>query len=349
MTIATDAIVAGPFTGNGVASSFSFAFKVFVDSDVLVEHTDLAGLDREAVLNDDYIVTRNANQDSDPGGEIFWRVGGVTVPLPPGEKVTITSQVPRTQQTALPTGGKWNAKVVENMIDKAIILVKQMERDVVRSVRQPITDAVLIGELPNAATRAGKFLTFDEFGRVTVVSFVTADTPVSPFMADVLAGLTMEEVQALLGITDQTASAFIQGMLDDLTALEARTTLDIREHFQVAASDETTALTAGTGKVKFRFPNYPVTLLDVQASLSTAQAAGATPVTIDVNEEGASLLSTKLTFDNTEKTTVTAAVPRVISDAAIAANAEGSVDVDNLTAGSVAAGLKVQFVWRRNS
>ena len=349
MTIATEAIVAGPFTGNGVASSFSFAFKVFTDSDVLVEHTALDGVDDTSVLNDNYIVVRNANQDVDPGGEIFWRVAGVTVPLPAGEKVTITSQVPKTQQTALPTGGDYSAKTVERMIDKGVMLAKQNARDIERAIRQPVTDAILMGELPPAALRAEKFVTFDSLGRITVGAFITSDTPVSPYMASVLLGEDSAEAKTLLDITEGVATAYMLTLFAAENALEARTILDIQQFFGVAASDETTALTTGAGKVKFRFPPYACTLIDVSASLSTAQASGATLVTVDVNEEGTSLLSTKLTFDNTEKTTVTATTPRVISDAAIAANAEGSIDVDNLQGGSVAAGLKVWFTLQRAS
>lgn len=119
------------------------------------------------------------------------------------------------------------------------------------------------------------------------------------------------------------------------------------ETWGIACSDETTALTAGVGKVKWHMPPFATTLIDVQAGLSTAQASGATLVTVDVNEAGVSVLGTKLTFDNTEKHTSTAAAQRTIADAAIAANAEMSADLDALTAASVAAGLKVYITFRR--
>jgi hypothetical protein len=109
----------------------------------------------------------------------------------------------------------------------------------------------------------------------------------------------------------------------------------------VAASDETTALTAGTAKITFRMPRA-VTLTSVRASLTTAQASG-NIFTVDINEAGTSILSTKLTIDNTEKTSTTAATPPVISDTALADDAEMTIDIDQIGDGT-AKGLKVTLI-----
>jgi hypothetical protein len=109
----------------------------------------------------------------------------------------------------------------------------------------------------------------------------------------------------------------------------------------VAASDETTALTAGTAKITFRMPRA-VTLTSVRASLTTAQASGSI-FTVDINEAGTSILSTKLTIDNTEKTSTTAATPPVISDTALADDAEITIDIDQIGNGT-ATGLKVMLI-----
>jgi hypothetical protein len=109
----------------------------------------------------------------------------------------------------------------------------------------------------------------------------------------------------------------------------------------VAASDETTALTTGTAKITFRMPRA-VTLTSVRASLTTAQASGSI-FTIDINESGTSILSTKLTIDNTEKTSTTAATPPVISDVNLADDAEMTIDIDQIGNGT-AKGLKVILI-----
>ena len=116
------------------------------------------------------------------------------------------------------------------------------------------------------------------------------------------------------------------------------------EVIQLAASDETTALTAGTGKVTFRMP-YAMTVTAVRASLTTAQTSGSI-FTVDINEGGTSILSTKLTIDNTEKTSVTAATPPVISDTALADDAEMTIDIDQIGDGT-AKGLKVTIIGTR--
>lgn len=109
----------------------------------------------------------------------------------------------------------------------------------------------------------------------------------------------------------------------------------------VACSDETTPLSTGTGKVTFRMP-YAFTLSSVRASLTVAQTSGSI-FTVDINEGGTSILSTKITIDNTEKTSTTAATPPVISDTALADDAEITIDIDQIGDGT-AKGLKVSLI-----
>lgn len=110
--------------------------------------------------------------------------------------------------------------------------------------------------------------------------------------------------------------------------------------YPVACSDELSILAAGTNKVTFRSP-FAFTLTAVRASLTTAQASGSI-ITVDFNEAGTSVLSTKVTIDNTEKTSTTAATPPVISDSSIADDAELSIDLDQVGDGT-ATGLKFEF------
>lgn len=111
----------------------------------------------------------------------------------------------------------------------------------------------------------------------------------------------------------------------------------------IPVGDETTNITTGTAKVTFRMP-FAMILAEIRASLATAQASGSI-FTVDVNEDGVSLLSTKITIDNTEKTSTTAAALPVLSDTALASDAEITVDVDQVgTAG--AKGLKVFLIGR---
>ena len=131
---------------------------------------------------------------------------------------------------------------------------------------------------------------------------------------------------------DTSASAAKKVAMTDLRA----------EVIVVAVSDETTSITTGTAKVTFRMP-FAMTLTAVRGSLSTASSSG-NPA-IDVNEGGVSIFSTTLTIDANEKTSTTAATAAVISDTALADDAEITIDID--TAGTGAKGLKVSLIGYR--
>jgi hypothetical protein len=113
------------------------------------------------------------------------------------------------------------------------------------------------------------------------------------------------------------------------------------EALVVACSDETTALTTGTAKVTFRMP-YAMTLTAVRASVTTAPVGA--DLIVDINEAGSSVLSTKISIDDGEKTSTTAATPPVISDSALADDAEITIDIDQIGSTTAGAGLKVVLI-----
>ena len=109
----------------------------------------------------------------------------------------------------------------------------------------------------------------------------------------------------------------------------------------IAVSDESTALTTGTAKVTFRMP-FGFTLTGVRGSVTTAPTGSV--LTVDINADGTSILSTKLTIDASEKTSTTAATPAVISDTALADDAEITIDIDTVGSTVAGAGLKVYLI-----
>lgn len=116
------------------------------------------------------------------------------------------------------------------------------------------------------------------------------------------------------------------------------------EAIVVPVTTELQVVAAGAGKRVFRMP-YAFTLTGVRASLATAQTSG-TLVTVDINETAGTILSTKLTIDNTEKTSTTALTAAVISDVALANDAEITIDVDSIGDGT-AKGLVVTMIGYR--
>lgn len=137
------------------------------------------------------------------------------------------------------------------------------------------------------------------------------------------------------------------------TAMRKLPLKDVRptEAIVVACTDETTAgivLSTSVPKVTFRMP-YAFTMTSIKASLNTAQASGATLFEVDVKKNGTSIFTTKLTFDNTEKTTTTAVTPFAFTSTPMtfADDDEVTIFVSNNTAGNVAAGLKVTMIGSR--
>jgi hypothetical protein len=116
------------------------------------------------------------------------------------------------------------------------------------------------------------------------------------------------------------------------------------ESLIVAVGDETTAITTGTAKVTFRMP-YAFKLTAVRASLTTVSSSGAPA--FDVNRNGASIFSTTLTVDQSEKTSTTAATAAVLSTTDLSDDDEITIDID--TAGTGAAGPKIYFIGYRTA
>lgn len=107
-----------------------------------------------------------------------------------------------------------------------------------------------------------------------------------------------------------------------------------------ALSDETSQISTGQ-KVSFRAP-FSFKITEIRASLGTSSS---TATTIDVNVGGASRLSTKLTIDANETTSVTASTLPVFTDANISSDATITIDVD--VVGTAARGLKIWLLGYR--
>jgi hypothetical protein len=109
-----------------------------------------------------------------------------------------------------------------------------------------------------------------------------------------------------------------------------------------ALGDLSTTLTTGNGKAYWVAP-YDGTVLGVFGSLLTASASGG--VQYDINKNGTTILSTQLTVDATEVSSITAATNAVISVPNFSAGDVFTMDVD--VAGSSAAGPQINIAWKR--
>jgi len=153
MTVSSTTRKAGPFTGNGSQTAFPFSFKVFTKNDIAVTRANTSGVETVLVLDSDYTVTLNANQDSSPGGTVTL-ASGLTLNF----KLSITGAMGYSQNTDLPTGGAYNAQNVEDALDRVVILTQQLEEQSARALQVPVTSSLtsdeLIAELASGAASA---------------------------------------------------------------------------------------------------------------------------------------------------------------------------------------------------
>jgi hypothetical protein len=110
----------------------------------------------------------------------------------------------------------------------------------------------------------------------------------------------------------------------------------IPKFYSFAFSDEIVPMTAGVTKLTFHMP-FAMTVTNIYCGLKTAQTSGSI-VTIDINEAGSTILSTKITFDNGEDDSNNAAAAPVISDTSLAFRAKITVDIDQIGDGTAVGG-----------
>lgn len=167
MTISTELRKAGPFTGNGVTTAFPFSFKVFAATDVTVTRADTLGAETGLVLNTDFTVALNADQDAAPGGTVT-----LAAPLSTGYRLVVSSAVPNLQPTDITNNGGFYPRVIEDALDRQVAQIQQIAEQAARAVKVKITDttdpdqlvADLIADAESARAAASNAeIAFDSF------------------------------------------------------------------------------------------------------------------------------------------------------------------------------------------
>lgn len=117
------------------------------------------------------------------------------------------------------------------------------------------------------------------------------------------------------------------------------------QSFIVPITGHGDAVLLGTDLASIRMP-YAFTLTEVRASLVAPQTSGSI-LTCNIYANGVNILSIPLTFNNGDKTTVTATTPAVLSVTSLADDAEITFDVTQVGDGT-AEGLKVTLIGRKS-
>ena len=165
-------------------------------------------------------------------------------------------------------------------------------------------------------------------------------------------GLTATDVQAAIDEVFANAIDSVDVIYDNATsglaaanvqaAIDETVVLANAYDISFAASDETTPLTTGNGKVTIFAPR-DFTLVSLFAGVTTLGTTSGT-TTVQVQKNGVDILSTALTIDQGEYTSLTAATPAVISTTAFTKGDRISVDIDAVSGGATEAGLKITLI-----
>lgn len=116
MTVSTE-VNHNEYTGNGVTTTFPYAFRIFQASDLLVTTSDTNGTLRTLTLNTDYTVS---GVGSYSGGTVI-----LPVPLGNGWSISIERDLPAVQETDLRNQGRFFAETHENAFDYLTMIIQQ--------------------------------------------------------------------------------------------------------------------------------------------------------------------------------------------------------------------------------
>ena len=110
---------------------------------------------------------------------------------------------------------------------------------------------------------------------------------------------------------------------------------------QFACSDEESDLEVKDGILTFLMP-YNMTLLEVRANVKDAPTGS--NMEIDVNEDGVSIFSTKISIDDGEKTSETSSIPYVLSNINLQNESQIVINMDKIGSTVAGVGLKMALI-----
>lgn len=128
MTVSTE-VDHNDYTGNGITISFPYTFRIFKKSDLVVQVVDLNENITELILDTDYTVTGAGGYS---GGSVI-----LSSPLAAGYQISISRELPVTQETDLRNQGKFFAEVHEDAFDKLTMLIQQCFGGLRLALRKP--------------------------------------------------------------------------------------------------------------------------------------------------------------------------------------------------------------------
>lgn len=152
--IESEDCIGGPYTGNGVTTTFAYPFPVTNKSHLLVTKTVIAtGVESDLVVDVDYTVNGVGSDD-----DADWDITTLGTPLASSVRIVITPNLPLTQLTDFANQGGFLPDTTEAAVDRGIVINQQLQAQIDRCVKVTVgsdTDpADLIDDLQSDAAAA---------------------------------------------------------------------------------------------------------------------------------------------------------------------------------------------------
>jgi hypothetical protein len=292
------------YSGNASTTIFSFGFKIFADTELVVTETVTAtGVETTKSLSTHYTVQGAGNESG----------GTVTMGVAPASATTLTikRELALTQTTDFLANDAFSSESLESALDRLIMVSQQLDELDDRSINFPISDAVGLSTiLPTAIARANKVLSFDASGNVItsqeigtlkgnwaastiyIVRDLVKDTATNNIFMCIVAH-TSSGSQPLTSNTDAAKWSLIVDAASATTSVTAAATSATAS----AASAVTSANEATASAASAVTSGNSAT---ASATSATAAAASSTAATTAQSgaEASAGALAFKYTFDN---------------------------------------------------
>lgn len=116
--------------GNNTTATYSYTFKIFADSDLVVTETDTNGVESTLDLNVDYSVTGAGDSD---GGSITLLAGNLAT----NHLLAIERIMPITQETDIRNQGDFFPETIEDEFDRLVMVDQQQQVYLDKSLKLP--------------------------------------------------------------------------------------------------------------------------------------------------------------------------------------------------------------------
>jgi len=202
------------YVGNGSTAGYSFTFKIFDSSHLLVSIRDTSDNEEFTLtIGTDYTVS---GVGAESGGSISlvdsnqeWLDSSGF--LATGYVLSIRRLLPIEQATDIRNQDNYYPEVIEDQFDKVVMIDQQQQDEIDRCLKTSETDSGAIGPLPAVEDRASKTLGFDADGDPIAIDAVTTGVAATAYAQTLLDDTTAAQARATLGVTAENVSTMIWG------------------------------------------------------------------------------------------------------------------------------------------